>query len=117
MDEFWVSLPAKRGLGLISANNCVSVAIQRRDGDPAVYIAGYSGIKLKQFHEPRVNTFLGFAAARDGDLSLVNVPYWFLAAAFAAVPWIPWRFSLLALMIATTLVAAMLGLVVWMVRG
>ena len=94
-----------------------SIAIQQRASDPAVYIAGYSRIKLKEFHEPKVNTFLGFAAARDGDLAFVNVPYWFLAALFVAGPCLRWRFSLRALVIAMTIVATMMGLVAWSVRG
>jgi hypothetical protein len=31
-------------------------------------------------------------------------------------PWLPWRFSLRTLLIATTLVAVVLGLIVWQVR-
>jgi hypothetical protein len=48
---------------------------------------------------------------------LISVPYWFLfptCAVLAAVPWIQWsrRFSLRSLLIATTLVAVVLGVVV-----
>jgi hypothetical protein len=47
------------------------------------------------------------------------VPHWFMAvvfAMFAAIPWIRWskRFSLRTLLIATTLVAVALGLIVWL---
>jgi hypothetical protein len=53
-----------------------------------------------------------------------NSPHWFLvalSAAFVFVPWLPWhklrwRFSLRTLLIVTTLVAVVLGLVVWMAR-
>jgi hypothetical protein len=48
-----------------------------------------------------------------------SVPDWFLAlfaAAFATAPWFRWRFSLRTLLIATTLVAVVLGLAVWAVR-
>lgn len=34
----------------------------------------------------------------------------------AAAPWLPWRFSLRTLLIATTLVAMVLGLIVWAAR-
>jgi hypothetical protein len=50
------------------------------------------------------------------------VPHWFLvllATTFATLPWIryfEWRFSLRTLLIATTLVAVVLGLIVWAVR-
>jgi hypothetical protein len=46
----------------------------------------------------------------------VCVPYWFLLTSFAALaaaPWFPWRFSLRNLFIATTLVAVVLGLLVY----
>jgi hypothetical protein len=49
----------------------------------------------------------------------VWVPSWFLVAstaAFAIVPWLRWRFSLRTLLIATTLVAVLLGLIVWLAR-
>ncbi len=52
------------------------------------------------------------------DLRLV-FPYWFAAAVLAAVaalPWLPYRFTLRTMLIATTLVAVVLGLVVWAVR-
>ena len=53
-----------------------------------------------------------------GDI-LVIVPDWFLmliSIAFAAVSWLPWRFSLCTLLIATTLVALVLGLIVYATR-
>jgi hypothetical protein len=49
----------------------------------------------------------------------VCIPYWFLTAitaVLAATPWLPWwsnRFSLRTLLIATTLLAVVLGLAVW----
>jgi hypothetical protein len=52
---------------------------------------------------------------------LVSVPYWLsmsFIATLAALPWMPWswRFSLRTLLIATTLIAVVLGLIVWEVR-
>jgi hypothetical protein len=51
----------------------------------------------------------------------VKVPYWFAIFAFAFVgctPWIPWpkRFTLRTLLIATTLIAFVLGAVVYSLR-
>ena len=40
----------------------------------------------------------------------------FLPAAIACLPWIRWSFSLRAMLVATTLVAIVLGLVVWAAR-
>jgi hypothetical protein len=48
------------------------------------------------------------------------VPYWLLLAVFstlAAVPRLRWRFTLRTLLIATTLVAVVLGLAVYAARG
>ena len=52
---------------------------------------------------------------------VIFIPYWFpvlISAALAAVPWIRWskRFTLRTLLIATTLVALVLGLIVWAAR-
>jgi hypothetical protein len=44
------------------------------------------------------------------------LPFWFLSlvgTGIAVLPWLPWRFSLRTLLIATTIVAVVLGLVVW----
>ncbi len=54
----------------------------------------------------------------------INTPCWFLflvCLTFGGIPWLLWfpwskRFSLRTLLIATTLVAVVLGLVVWLVR-
>ena len=55
------------------------------------------------------------------DTEQVLVPYWFwllIPVAVAVVSWLPWRgrFSLRALLLATTLVAVVLGLVCYAVR-
>ena len=51
----------------------------------------------------------------------VCVPYWFLVllsvADLPSHPWLRWRFSLRTLLIATTLVAVVLGIIVWMSRA
>jgi hypothetical protein len=46
----------------------------------------------------------------------IQLPYWFpslIMVAFAAAPWLPRNFSLRTLLIATTLIAIVSGLVVW----
>jgi hypothetical protein len=66
--------------------------------------------------------FAGFFVEDTGNGFLVGIPYWFpvlLSAALAAAPWLPWwskRFSLRTLLIATTLIAVVLGLIVWASR-
>ena len=64
--------------------------------------------------------FLGFEWNWFADGVIASVPFWFavlIAAIFAAVPWLRWRFSLRTLLIATTLVAVMLGLIVWAAKS
>jgi hypothetical protein len=61
-----------------------------------------------------------FRQPNDSVYQLV-VPHWcpvLLLAVFAALPWLRWsmRFSLRTLLIVTTFVAAVLGLIVWLVR-
>ena len=51
----------------------------------------------------------------------IMVPHWFAAmalAGLAALPWFPFssRFSLLTMLVATTLVAVVLGLAVWVLK-
>jgi hypothetical protein len=65
-----------------------------------------------------------FYLQRNSDfrwLFVVVIPNWYLVppiAALATLPWLPWskRFSLRTLLIATTLVAAGLGLAVYTLR-
>jgi len=56
----------------------------------------------------------------DGGFYEAGVPHWFVSlffATLAAAPWFRWRFSLRTLLIGTTLIAAVLGLIVWAVGG
>jgi hypothetical protein len=64
-------------------------------------------------------SWLGFRWQFTASLVVMVFPYWFLvlmSAAFAVIPWIGWkrRFSLRTLLIATTLVAVALGMILWM---
>lgn len=65
----------------------------------------------------RWTTFVADGATSRGIGTAI--PDWLLVfstAVLAASPWLPWRFSLRTLLIATTLVAVLLGTIVWMVR-
>jgi hypothetical protein len=62
-------------------------------------------------------SWLGFRLHFKASLVVIVLPYWFLVllpAAFTAIPWIHWpkRFTVRALLIATTLVAAVLGSII-----
>jgi hypothetical protein len=65
---------------------------------------------------------LGFYFKRTPNGRRLDIPYWFIVllnAAIAAAPWLPWwskRFSLRTLLIATTLIAVALWLIVWVVK-
>jgi hypothetical protein len=64
---------------------------------------------------------LAFGRFGEGSERVIFIPYWFpvlILAAMAAFPWIRWskRFSLRTLLIAMTVVAALLGAVVWAVK-
>ena len=68
---------------------------------------------------PAYRGLFGAGIAQTSTSFTVGVPYWFLilaAVAMAATPWLLScrRFSLRTLLIATTLVAVVLGLVVWL---
>jgi hypothetical protein len=68
----------------------------------------------EQTHHP-----FGFWWEAAPDSLEIALPLWFSTLLFTCLsvaPWIRWRFSLRTLLIATTLVAIGLGLVVWMVR-
>jgi hypothetical protein len=77
--------------------------------------------KLYRENEPSKppNRFLLGISYPPPSYVTLCVPYWLLvllSTLLAAVPWLPWskRFSLRTLLIATTLVAVVLGLVVWL---
>jgi len=63
---------------------------------------------------------MGFMWEITPESAIIAVPYWFpilLISILAAGPWFRWRFSLRTLLIATTLVAVVLGLILWMSRA
>jgi hypothetical protein len=50
----------------------------------------------------------------------IHVPHWFpfvLLVALAVSPWLRWHFTTRTLIIATTLIAVVLGIIVWMTRA
>ncbi len=73
---------------------------------------------LKEDMTPIDSTF-GFRFIASANMSAAFIPYWFLtllSAILATAPWLPRRFSLRTLLIATTLIAVVLGLIVAVLR-
>jgi len=67
------------------------------------------------FEADRGNPFDSLKSER----TTIITPHWFLvliSTAVAIVPWLPLRFSLRTLLIATTLIAILLCLIVWSIR-
>ena len=61
----------------------------------------------------------GFRWSNIESFTIVRAPDWLfvvMCSLAAALPWLPWRFSLRTLLIATTLVAVVLGLIVYAAR-
>ncbi len=64
------------------------------------------------------NSFLGFYYHTSPGVTTLAIPYWSMVSSFAvlsaisAFPWLPRRFTLRTLLIATTLVAVGLGVIV-----
>jgi hypothetical protein len=80
-----------------------------------------SGEDATDGDEPK--TTFGFACYTDDDSIIAYIPFWFLTLTCIVSTWfgiapppIIKRFSLHTLLIATTLVAIVLGLIVWSVR-
>jgi hypothetical protein len=69
---------------------------------------------------PQPRICMGFGVYKNASDFWVMIPYWFLVVAIATLgtaPWIRklrWRFSLRTLLIATTLIGVVLGLIVWL---
>jgi hypothetical protein len=92
---------------------------------PVLSIHSVNGVFLFRTYPPKQhlaiptvpNTVLGFCVFRFSDGVGVTIPHWLVLLISLAVPFIPrylwnWRFSLRTLLIATTLVAVGLGMIV-----
>jgi len=93
--------------------------IQLWDGHLSWEVIRYSQESLKARHIER-SPFrgTGFGFYSRPHYCIIHIPYWFLSistAILTAVPWLRYskRFRLRTLLIATTLVAVVLGLAVW----
>ena len=102
------------GFFMMSRSGGLGAAIHRKK-----WARGWSvySVRAQEVKLP-YHTALGFVEYMvDAEVYRVRLPNWCLiliSVAFAAVPWMQMRFSLRTLLIATTLVAVALGLIVAM---
>jgi hypothetical protein len=108
--------------GSIGVSSYLPIALQNtRPWRTGIVLTGWGRLTLRITH-PRDRTYPYFAAGSDDIYLHVRFPHWiavFFASTLAALPWLPWwskRFSLRTLLIATTLVAVVLGLAVWSIH-
>ena len=120
VEAFAVPVTSKHYVGAASQPGCIGFAIHP--------MGNLSSTQIKRFQRfPTERWLEDVRQERLPDISRVwgtfdfrqysfIAPDWFflvVLTALAALPWVRWRFSLRTLLIATTLVAVVLGLVVW----
>jgi hypothetical protein len=97
------------------------LALESLWGDGSVSISGNSILRERLKQKWMYEDSRGFVLFKPNAILLI-LPHWFLMLLFptlATAPWVgrlKWRFSLRTLLIATTLVAVVLGLAVWGAR-
>jgi hypothetical protein len=105
--------------GQITIATCAGQELTKWPNEVWNWGIGASRDRDKPLHPPIHISQLGFGLGSHTLGSIATVPHWFLAllsGAFTAVPWIRWRFRLRTLLIATTLVAVVLGVIVYSSR-
>jgi hypothetical protein len=110
--------PVHQAVNCFSQNGIVKFAYADIRGTPDMQLTRRAVRKYPVEGATLISTirhrFLGFGYLDDRHTYFV--PYWFLTSLtgiFAAFAWVPCRFRLRTLLIATTLVAVALGLVMW----
>jgi len=117
--------PPRLGVWLVSSNGQLRCEIERKpdnvaafDGDADAYFVFNRPIELDP-ERGNGNGFLGFRLLGGSLMAIPVIPHWFAVIVFGAMAVVlgygslPWRFSLRTLLIATTLVAVLLGVAVY----
>ena len=89
----------------------VNEILQRERRPPSIWSAFGFGVFKSPTGPPSITS--------RNSRTTITVPHWFpvmILAVLSAAPWFPWKFSLRTLLIAITLIAVVLGLVVIMWR-
>jgi hypothetical protein len=108
---------AARGFRLYSSHGCVVWYTTTMNGAVQNYPWQFnvgSGYWLSE-SDSRVSTIPRFH--NGSPESWLTVPYWAIVSSalfVTTLPWLRWRYSLRTLLIATTLVAVVLGYIVWL---
>jgi len=118
-DELYYRYWPSRVLEIVSMESRVEFV----NGDPISDLPHwFNSHTHSEWKDPRWHNRRGFYGNQVGAPFRVAIPHYvviIMAASIAALPWfnrIPRHFSLRALLIATTLVAVVLGLIVWATR-
>jgi hypothetical protein len=113
-DAFWIRLAANRITGVTYVNGSVGAGIGS-SVFPEIVKRRFLFVSGKTDPFDPKPSWLEFRYIRYSESDMeVRIPFWFpvlFMATLAALPWL--RFSLRRLLIATTLVAILLGLVVY----
>ena len=116
-------LSANYAIGIGSLPGSIAISIRREAERPSLPRWTLESVEterwLKAFRRPGHSPHSRLWGAFFAERSTVAVPYWFAIlffVALAAVPWLRRQFSLRALLIATTLVAVALGVIVYAVH-
>lgn len=119
MDMVGIPFGASRKLGITSAWG--RVELSAIDLNKGRWGYNQNGVVTSKLNRPPAN-LQSFLVINLRNGWMAAFPYWqpllgSLAAAYcASMPWIRFRFSLRTLLIASTLLAAILGLAAWAVR-
>jgi hypothetical protein len=117
-DSFTSPAMISNGVGVCSVQGLVCFHAKTQPMRMRWYVDPNSESIAASFNEiRRTKTFAGVGVSRFANQSVLLVSHWFLAFLFAAVgivPWLSFRFGLRTLLIATTLIAVVLGLIVWL---
>ena len=100
----------------MSLSGSVFLARVEESGSERNFLTGPIFAPKTKINAPQFS-FLGFVVKKQSNATSIVIPYWLLAISCACVApaaWRDWRFSLRTLLIATTLVALLLGLFAWM---
>jgi hypothetical protein len=120
VDQVFVPVTKSTYVILGSMPNAFGVGL---GGKSPTVTRAWLNMRTVEWLKPGGPSGVPFSGARFFRIYILGImmPYWsgvLLSSAFAILPWVhlPKRFSLRTLLIATTLIACVLGLIVWAIR-